>query len=83
MNAPIQTHEDPLLFREAINFTATQTRFLPRLIEKDYFCTLLLNYLAAADAARAGLPGIQYRIRFPGSEGGGLPAGKKQLCMMS
>jgi hypothetical protein len=49
MNAPIQTHEDPLLFREAINFTATQTRFLPRLIEKDYFCTLLLNYLAAAD----------------------------------
>ncbi|MCX5831306.1 MAG: nucleotidyl transferase AbiEii/AbiGii toxin family protein [Deltaproteobacteria bacterium] len=50
MNAPIQMHEDPLLFREDMNFTATQTRFLPRLIEKDYFCTLLLNYLAAADA---------------------------------
>jgi predicted nucleotidyltransferase component of viral defense system len=51
MTAPIQTHEDPVLFREAVNFTAAQTRFLPRLIEKDYFCTLLLNYLAAADAA--------------------------------
>lgn len=51
MTAPIQTHEDPVLFREAVNFTAAQTRFLPRLIEKDYFCTLLLNYLAAADVA--------------------------------
>ena len=49
MTAPIRTHEDPVLFREAVNFTAAQTRFLPRLIEKDYFCTVLLNYLAAAD----------------------------------
>jgi predicted nucleotidyltransferase component of viral defense system len=49
MNAPIQAHEDPVLFREAVNFTAAQTRFLPRLIEKDYFCTVLLNYLAGAD----------------------------------
>jgi predicted nucleotidyltransferase component of viral defense system len=47
----IRAHEDPVLFREAVNFTATQTRFLPRLIEKDYFCTVLLNYLAAADDA--------------------------------
>lgn len=51
MAAPIQAHEDPVLFREAVNFTAAQTRFLPRLIEKDYFCTLLLHYLAAADKA--------------------------------
>lgn len=47
----ICAHEDPVLFREAVNFTAAQTRFLPRLIEKDYFCTVLLNYLAAADDA--------------------------------
>ena len=47
----IRAHEDPVLFREAVNFTAAQTRFLPRLIEKDYFCTVLLNYLAAADDA--------------------------------
>jgi predicted nucleotidyltransferase component of viral defense system len=43
----IRAHEDPVLFREAVNFTAARTRFLPRLIEKDYFCTVLLNYLAA------------------------------------
>lgn len=47
----IRAHEDTVLFREAVNFTAAQTRFLPRLIEKDYFCTLLLHYLAAADKA--------------------------------
>ena len=47
----IRAHEDTALFREAVNFTAAQTRFLPRLIEKDYFCTVLLNYLAAADDA--------------------------------
>ncbi len=29
-----------------MNFTTAETRFLPRLIEKDYFCTLLLNQLA-------------------------------------
>ncbi|SEM64048.1 Nucleotidyl transferase AbiEii toxin, Type IV TA system [Syntrophus gentianae] len=45
----IHTHEDPDLFREAITFTASQTRFLPRLIEKDYFCTVLLSYLTASE----------------------------------
>ena len=39
-------HEDVPLFREAINFTASRTGFNPRLIEKDYFCTVLLVYLA-------------------------------------
>jgi predicted nucleotidyltransferase component of viral defense system len=53
MTGPSQAHEDPVFFREAMNFTAAQTRFLPRLIEKDYFCTLLLHYLAAADPALA------------------------------
>jgi len=41
----IDAHKDPDMFREAINFTAAETRFLPRLIEKDYFCSLLLNHL--------------------------------------
>ena len=36
------------MFREAVNFTAAETRFLPRLIEKDYFCSLLLDYLAVS-----------------------------------
>ena len=38
-------HEDPILFRELVSFTAAHTGFLPRLIEKDYFCTLVLSYL--------------------------------------
>jgi len=44
----ILVHDDPVLFREAVSFTAAETRFLPRLIEKDYFCTILLDYLAAS-----------------------------------
>ena len=44
-------HDDPELFQEAINLTAARTGFVPRLIEKDYFCTVLLEYLSAADAS--------------------------------
>jgi predicted nucleotidyltransferase component of viral defense system len=43
---PISVHEDGDLFREALRFTAAQSGFVPRLIEKDYFCTLLLGYLS-------------------------------------
>ncbi len=43
---PIRTHEDPALFREAANYTAAATGFPSRLVEKDYFCTVLLKYLA-------------------------------------
>jgi len=46
--APLQAHEDPALFREAVTYTAAETGFVPRLIEKDYFCTVLLRHLAAA-----------------------------------
>lgn len=42
----IRFHEDAVLFREAVNFTAARTGFPARLIEKDYFCTLLLAYLS-------------------------------------
>ena len=45
---PLRLHEDFVLFREAVNFTAAQTRFGPRLIEKDYFCSVILQHLAAA-----------------------------------
>jgi len=45
---PIQLHEDSDLFRESVNFTAAQTAFAARLIEKDYFCTVLLAYLTRA-----------------------------------
>ena len=42
-------HTDPDLFREAVNFTASGTGFPARLIEKDYFCSLVLGYLMARD----------------------------------
>jgi len=44
---PIRLHEDSSLFREAVTYTAAETGFVPRLIEKDYFCTVLLQYLSA------------------------------------
>ena len=45
----IRCHEDPALFAEALNFTAADTGFAARLIEKDYFCSLVLDYLAGTD----------------------------------
>ena len=42
----ISNHEDSALFREAINYTAATTGFAARLIEKDYYCTVLLALLA-------------------------------------
>lgn len=50
--APLRAHEDPALFREALAYTAAETGFVSRLIEKDYFSTVLLQHLAGA---RAGL----------------------------
>lgn len=44
----VRIHEDLSLFREAVNFTTAETAFASRLIEKDYFCTVLLAYLAGA-----------------------------------
>jgi predicted nucleotidyltransferase component of viral defense system len=44
-------HEDPDLFREAVSFTAAETGFPPRLIEKDYFSTVLLQHLETTGAA--------------------------------
>lgn len=37
--------EDPQLFREAVRYTEAQTGFSAQLIEKDYFCSLVLHYL--------------------------------------
>jgi len=45
---PIRTHQDPALFREAVNYTVAETGFPSRLIEKDYFCSVLLQHLAGA-----------------------------------
>ena len=45
-DARITLHEDVPLFREAIAFTAAKTGFASQVIEKDYFCTVLLEDLA-------------------------------------
>ena len=42
--------ENPKLFREAIAFTAAETGFSQRLIEKDYYCSVLLKDLAALNS---------------------------------
>ena len=47
----IRLHEDVVFFQEALNFTTAQTGFSLRLIEKDYFCTVLLAHLAEAKGA--------------------------------
>jgi len=46
-SATFRFHEDAVLFREAVSFTAAETAFAAQLIEKDYFCTVLLQYLEA------------------------------------
>lgn len=43
---PLRLHEDVTFFREAVRFTAAQTRFPPQLVEKDYFCSVILQHLA-------------------------------------
>jgi predicted nucleotidyltransferase component of viral defense system len=41
-------HKEAEIFRDALALTRERTGFAERLIEKDYFCTALLEYLAAA-----------------------------------
>lgn len=42
-------HDDPDYFYQTIGYTAQTSGFDPRLIEKDYFCSVLLECLAAHD----------------------------------
>lgn len=48
---PILIHEDPEFFRAAVTFTAATTGFQARLVEKDYFCSVLLQYFAEANGS--------------------------------
>lgn len=47
VNNGLNLHLDPAFFREMVNYTAAKTNFNPRLVEKDYFCSLLLTYITA------------------------------------
>lgn len=52
LSVPIRLHiTDPELLYQAIGFTARETGFDPRLVEKDYFCSVALEYLANGNAA--------------------------------
>jgi len=42
----IRHHEDFEFFREMVKFTAAETRFSARLIEKDYFSSVFLEHIA-------------------------------------
>src|SRR6266571_4802543 len=44
-------HQDVAIFRQAVSITQLRTGFAERLIEKDYFCSVLLEYLAAVEEA--------------------------------
>jgi len=43
---PLRAHEDRDLFREMVRHTAATTGFADRLVEKDYFCSVLLQHFA-------------------------------------
>lgn len=48
---PLRLHvDDPDLLREAMTFTARTTAFSARLVEKDYFCSVVLEFVAAVGA---------------------------------
>ena len=42
----LSLHEDPALFKEALEFTSAMTGFGLRLAEKDYFCSVALSCLS-------------------------------------
>jgi predicted nucleotidyltransferase component of viral defense system len=44
-------HEDSAFFLAAVSFTTQVTTFSSRLVEKDYFCSILLEYLTTGDHA--------------------------------
>ena len=44
---PRNYHKDTALFREALSYTHSETGFSQRLVEKDYYCSLLLEDLLA------------------------------------
>lgn len=48
--SPITAHEDAEFFRDAVLYTASMTGFNPELVEKDYFCSLLLSYLYSGES---------------------------------
>ncbi|MFM8378180.1 MAG: nucleotidyl transferase AbiEii/AbiGii toxin family protein [Planctomycetia bacterium] len=51
-DARFRLHDDVPLFREAVAYTAAKTGFAGQAIEKDYFCTILLDDFARHGGAQ-------------------------------
>jgi len=49
MNFPYPHNTDPDIFREALSYSEAVTGFTARLIEKDYYCSLILHYIFERD----------------------------------
>jgi len=45
----LRMHEDREMLKQAVNHTSAQLSFSARLVEKDYYASVLLEYLAATD----------------------------------
>ncbi len=54
---PRRYHNDVDLFREALSYTQSETGFSARLVEKDYYCSLLLEDLCAVASPQWALKG--------------------------
>ena len=55
--ANLDYHNDVALFRDAVSFTESETGFSGRLIEKDYYCSVVLKDLASAPVADLAFKG--------------------------
>jgi predicted nucleotidyltransferase component of viral defense system len=51
----IKLHEDKQLFGDSLTFTEAASMFSARLVEKDYYCTVLLDYFAGK------VPGLVFK----------------------
>jgi predicted nucleotidyltransferase component of viral defense system len=49
--SPITVHEDGDFFREALLYTANMTGLNSQLVEKDYFCSVLLSFLFSDESS--------------------------------
>jgi len=49
MNFPYPHNTDPDIFREALSYSEAVTGFTASLIEKDYYCSLILQHFFSAD----------------------------------
>ena len=56
---PHNFHEDTDLFREALSFTQSETGFSARLVEKDYYCSLLLQDLLTTTSPQWVFKGVE------------------------